>query len=98
MTPEALVASVITAKPGPFNGTVTVDNELGLPALPNAPQLGNGTQTARVWSNGDGKGQHRAVETVERLIGLVNPSARALVSVRGAAKTSDLCRPPSNSP
>jgi outer membrane lipoprotein-sorting protein len=57
VTPEALVASVITAKPGPLNGTVTVDNELGLPALPNAPQLGNGTQTARVWSNGDGKGR-----------------------------------------
>ncbi len=57
VSPEALVASVITAKPGPMNGTVTVDNELGLPALPNAPQLGNGTQTARVWSGGDGKGR-----------------------------------------
>jgi outer membrane lipoprotein-sorting protein len=57
VTPEALVASVITAQPGPLNGTVTVDNELGLPALPNAPQLGNGTQTARVWSGGDGKGR-----------------------------------------
>ncbi len=57
VSPEALVASVITAKPGPFNGTVTVDNELGLPALPNAPQLGNGSSTARVWSNGDGKGR-----------------------------------------
>lgn len=57
VTPEALVASVITAKPGPLNGTVAVDNELGLPALPNAPQLGNGTRTARVWSGGDGKGR-----------------------------------------
>ncbi|NMO89860.1 outer membrane lipoprotein carrier protein LolA [Actinomycetospora sp. TBRC 11914] len=57
VSPEALVASVITAQPGPLNGTVTVDNELGLPALPNAPQLGNGTQTARVWSGGDGKGR-----------------------------------------
>lgn len=57
VTPEALVASVIAAQPGPLNGTVTVDNELGLPALPNAPQLGNGTQTARVWSGGDGKGR-----------------------------------------
>ena len=57
VTPEALVASVITAKPGPLNGTVTVDNELGLPALPNAPQLGNGSSTVRVWSNGDGKGR-----------------------------------------
>ena len=40
--------SVITAKPGPLNGTVDVDNELGLPALPNAPQAANGTSTARV--------------------------------------------------
>ena len=57
VSPEDLVASVISAQPGPLNGTVTVDNELGLPALPGAPQLGNGTQTARVWSNGDGKGR-----------------------------------------
>lgn len=57
VSPEDLVASVITAKPGPLNGTVTVDNELGLPALPNAPQAANGTSTARVWSNGDGKGR-----------------------------------------
>ncbi|MCD2197278.1 outer membrane lipoprotein carrier protein LolA [Actinomycetospora endophytica] len=57
VTPEALAASVITAKPGPMNGTVTVDNELGLPAIPQVPQLGNGTSTVRVWSNGDGKGR-----------------------------------------
>jgi outer membrane lipoprotein-sorting protein len=57
VSPEDLVASVITAKPGPLNGTITVDNELGLPALPNVPQAGNGTSTARVWSNGDGKGR-----------------------------------------
>jgi outer membrane lipoprotein-sorting protein len=57
VSPEDLVTSVITANPGPLNGTVTVDNELGLPALPNVPQLGNGTQTARVWSGGDGKGR-----------------------------------------
>lgn len=57
VTPEALVASVIQAKPAPFNGTVTVDNALGLPALPGAPQAANGTSTARVWSGGDGKGR-----------------------------------------
>ncbi len=57
VSPEDLVASVITANPGPLNGTVTVDNELGLPAIPQAPQLGNGSSTARVWSNGDGKGR-----------------------------------------
>lgn len=57
VSPEDLVASVITAEPGPMNGTVTVDNELGLPAIPQAPQLGNGSSTVRVWSNGDGKGR-----------------------------------------
>lgn len=57
VTPEDLVASVMTAQPGPFNGTVGIDNELGLPALPGAPQLGNGPQTARIWSGGDGKGR-----------------------------------------
>ncbi|HEX8761411.1 MAG TPA: outer membrane lipoprotein carrier protein LolA, partial [Pseudonocardiaceae bacterium] len=31
---EELVASVLTAKTPAFGGTVTVDNALGLPALP----------------------------------------------------------------
>ncbi|MDL5156425.1 LolA family protein [Actinomycetospora termitidis] len=57
VSPEDLVASVMTAQPGPFNGTVGIDNELGLPALPGAPQLGNGSQSARIWSGGDGKGR-----------------------------------------
>ena len=51
------MASVLKAKPGAFNGTVQVDNELGLPALPNMPQAANGTSTAQVWSGGDGKGR-----------------------------------------
>src|SRR6478609_1397310 len=38
VSPEDLVASVLKAKPGAFNGTVQMDNQLGLPALPNAPQ------------------------------------------------------------
>jgi outer membrane lipoprotein-sorting protein len=55
---EDLVSSVLTAKPGPFNGTVELDNALGLPAIPGAPaQLANGTSTARVWSGDDGKGR-----------------------------------------
>jgi outer membrane lipoprotein-sorting protein len=54
---EDLVASVLAAHPGPFNGTVELDNELGLPALPNVPQAANGTSTAQVWSGGDGKGR-----------------------------------------
>lgn len=54
---QDLVASVLKAHPGPFNGTVELDNQLGLPALPNAPQAANGTSTAQVWSGGDGKGR-----------------------------------------
>lgn len=52
---EDLVSSVLTAKPGPFNGTVALDNNLGLPALPGIPQAADGTSTARVWSDGTGK-------------------------------------------
>ena len=56
VTPEQLVESVMRAPdPGPLNGTVTVDNGLGLPALPGLPQAANGTSSARVWSGGDGK-------------------------------------------
>jgi outer membrane lipoprotein-sorting protein len=57
VSPEDLVASVLKAKPGAFNGTVQLDNALGLPALPNMPQAANGTSTAEVWSGGDGKGR-----------------------------------------
>lgn len=57
VTPEELVSSVLTAKPGPFNGTVSVDNRLGLPALPEVPQAANGTSTARIWSGDGGKGR-----------------------------------------
>ncbi len=55
VTPQDLVASVLTAHPGGFAGTVEVDNALGIPALPMLPQLADGTSTARVWSSGDGK-------------------------------------------
>jgi outer membrane lipoprotein-sorting protein len=55
---QDLVSSVLTAKPGPFNGTVALDNALGLPSIPGAPaQLANGTSTARIWSGDDGKGR-----------------------------------------
>lgn len=57
VTPQDLVTSVLAAKPGPFAGTVTVDNQLGLPALPGMPQAANGTSTVRIWSGGDGKGR-----------------------------------------
>jgi outer membrane lipoprotein-sorting protein len=55
VTAEALVSSVLTAKPAAFGGTVELDNNLGLPALPGLPQAANGTSTARIWSDGTGK-------------------------------------------
>lgn len=57
VTPEELVASVLTADPDAFAGTVEVDNSLGLPPLPGVPQAGDGTSTARIWSDGDGGGR-----------------------------------------
>ena len=57
VTPEDLVGSVLAAHPGPFNGTVALDNALGLPALPGVPQAANGTSSARLWSDGDGRGR-----------------------------------------
>ncbi len=54
---EDLVSSVLTAHPGAFDGTVELDNNLGLPALPNIPQAADGTSTAKVWSDGTGKGR-----------------------------------------
>jgi outer membrane lipoprotein-sorting protein len=58
VAPEDLVSSVLAAAdPGPFTGTVTLENNLGLPALPDAPQAANGTSTATIWSGGDRKGR-----------------------------------------
>lgn len=54
---DDLVASVLAAHPGPFGGTVELDNKLGLPPLPQLPQLADRTSTARIWSDGDGKGR-----------------------------------------
>ncbi|MHC1558589.1 LolA family protein [Actinomycetospora sp. C-140] len=57
VSPEDLVSSVMTARPGAFAGEVDVDNALGLPAVPGVPQLANGTSTIRVWSGGEGRGR-----------------------------------------
>ena len=57
VSPEDLVTSVAQANPGPLDGTVELDNALGLPAIPGAPELANGTKEARVWSDGAGKGR-----------------------------------------
>lgn len=57
---EDLVASVLTAKTPAFGGTVTVDNGLGLPALPGMSEFAPLTQpgtTFRVWSDGQGHGR-----------------------------------------
>lgn len=56
ISPAALVQSVITAKPTAMGGTVEVDNNLGLPAIPDLPsQLTNGTSQIRMWTDGTGK-------------------------------------------
>jgi outer membrane lipoprotein-sorting protein len=58
VAPEDLVSSVLSSPdPGPFDGTVTLENNLGLPALPDLPQAANGTSTARIFSGGDHKGR-----------------------------------------
>lgn len=57
VAPEELVASVLQADPDAFAGTVELDNSLGLPALPDMPQAGDGTSTARIWSDGDDGGR-----------------------------------------
>jgi outer membrane lipoprotein-sorting protein len=58
VAPEDLVSSVLAkTDPGPFNGTVTLTNDLGLPALPDLPQAADGTSTARIWSGGGHKGR-----------------------------------------
>jgi outer membrane lipoprotein-sorting protein len=52
---QELVSSVLSAQLPAMNGAVTVDNHLGLPALPGLPQLGSGDSTIRVWSDGAGR-------------------------------------------
>lgn len=57
---EDLVSSVLTANPPAFGGTVEVVNGLGLPALPGRTEpsaLGDAVHTARVWSDGEGRGR-----------------------------------------
>jgi outer membrane lipoprotein-sorting protein len=55
---EDLVTSVGQTAPGPFNGTVEIDNALGLPAIPGAPsQLANGSSQVRIWSDGEQRGR-----------------------------------------
>ncbi len=48
---------MLAAQREPFSGSVELNNALGLPALPNAPQVGNGVSTARVWSDTEDRGR-----------------------------------------
>jgi outer membrane lipoprotein-sorting protein len=57
ISPEDLVSSVLAADQPSLGGEVELDNALGLPALPGMPQAANGTSTARVWSDGEGRGR-----------------------------------------
>jgi outer membrane lipoprotein-sorting protein len=54
-TPAALVQSVLSASPPAMSGTVEIDNNLGLPALPGLPQVANWTSQLRVWLDGAGR-------------------------------------------
>ncbi|HEX3791483.1 MAG TPA: outer membrane lipoprotein carrier protein LolA [Pseudonocardiaceae bacterium] len=55
ISPQALVQSVLTAKPVALGGTVAVTNNLGLPAIPGLPtQLTSGSSQLRVWTDGSG--------------------------------------------
>ncbi|KAA5826110.1 outer membrane lipoprotein carrier protein LolA [Saccharopolyspora hirsuta] len=60
VAPEQLVESVMRAEPPALTGTVSVDNALGLPALPGGEAtqlLADGTSRFQVWA--DGQGRHR---------------------------------------
>lgn len=63
VSPEDLVASVLTAHSPAFGGTVEVDNALGLPTLPGmgGPEgdspLTQPVTTVRAWSDGQGRGR-----------------------------------------
>ncbi|HEX4223037.1 MAG TPA: hypothetical protein VHZ97_11775, partial [Pseudonocardiaceae bacterium] len=54
-TPQALVQSVLTASVPSMSGTVAIDNNLGLPAVPGIPELQNGNTQLRVWADGTGR-------------------------------------------
>jgi outer membrane lipoprotein-sorting protein len=52
VSPQQLVASVMRADVPAMAGTVTVRNNLGLPAVPGMPELAAGHSTARVFTDG----------------------------------------------
>ncbi|MEU4743650.1 DUF2092 domain-containing protein [Actinosynnema sp. NPDC023658] len=52
---EALVESVLNAKPAAFGGSVEVNNDLGIPAIAGVPQLSDGASKVRMWTDGQGR-------------------------------------------
>jgi outer membrane lipoprotein-sorting protein len=52
ISPQQLVASVMRADMPAMKGTVAVQNNLGLPAVPGMPALAVGRSTARVFTDG----------------------------------------------
>ncbi|GAA0215191.1 sigma-E factor regulatory protein RseB domain-containing protein [Saccharothrix mutabilis subsp. mutabilis] len=52
---EALVESVLSAKPAAFGGAVSVSNDLGVPGISGLPQLSDGDSELRVWTDGAGR-------------------------------------------
>lgn len=54
ISPDALVGSVLAAQLPAMAGTIDIQNNLGLPALPGLP-MGNGTDTLRAWTDGAGR-------------------------------------------
>jgi outer membrane lipoprotein-sorting protein len=55
-TADALVQSVLTAQVPAMSGTVQIDNNLGLPAVPGLPaQAADGKSQIRVWTDGDNR-------------------------------------------
>lgn len=96
---EELVSSVLTAEAGAFGGTVELDNALGLPALPNMPQAANGTSTARVWSDGDGRGRVQLpTDTGERTLVADGETFWAWNSADRTVYTSPVDRPQEKAP
>lgn len=55
--PEALIASVLAPHTDAFAGTVELDNQLGLPAVPGIPQAANGKSAAQVATDGQNRGR-----------------------------------------
>jgi outer membrane lipoprotein-sorting protein len=94
---QELVSSALSAQVPAMNGTVTVDNALGLPVLPGLPQLGSGESTIRVWADG-GERSRAALPSDSGERALINDGATLWVwdsSTRTAHKVAKPAGEPS---